>query len=82
MKKINAVVIDNKHAHNHTVLVRTESSKYNTFFRKVVPKHKMLLVHNPSGEILKINQRVVLVECPPISKKKKHTIIGDNRNER
>lgn len=71
MKQFKGKVISDKMAKTATVLVMHQSM--NTLYQKAIKKTKKYHVHNELKA--KMGDKVVFVECKPISKTKKWKII-------
>ena len=58
-----------------TVVVKVERLKKSSKYRKKYKVHKKYLAHIEKKDYYKVDDRVIIEECRPISKKKKWRVI-------
>lgn len=72
-RKIEGVVISDKS--DKTVVVSVKRIKTHKKYRKQYVEHKKFMAHDPKNEC-KAGDKVRIIECAPISKRKKWQVAG------
>ncbi|MFH1643108.1 MAG: 30S ribosomal protein S17 [Patescibacteria group bacterium] len=71
-KQLEGIIVSDKM--DKTVVVKVERMKEHPKYKKRYRVHKKFKAHDEKGE-LKVNDRVVIEECSPISKDKNWRVI-------
>lgn len=74
IKLIEGIIVNNTFALNGTLFVKVSTSKYDTFYRRIIKKYKIYPVHYADKKNITLGTKVLIKSCRPISKTKSHEI--------
>ena len=77
MKKLTGIVVSTKM--KNLAVVRVDRRQRHPFYQKTVKRSQRYLVHDEAG--VKEGDVVTIVECRPLSRRKRWKIVGDRKHE-